>query len=86
MNDNEGFLYGYEVSTRELKSVSDYTGLNFEEVQNLYFDEFLLLLRDAFIYKCEQSQKGQEYLENCWILEQTTPDRKRLREQFNNER
>jgi len=43
------------------------------------------LLRDAYIYKLNQTQKGQEYLEKCWILEQTEPDRKKLRERFGKE-
>ena len=47
--------------------------------------EYWSLLRDAVIYKYMQSEKGQEYLDKCWILEQTKPDRKRLKEKFGKE-
>jgi hypothetical protein len=30
-----------------------------------------------------QSSEGKEYLENCWRLEQTEPDRQGLRKKFN---
>ena len=70
------------IYTREVKTVSEYTGLNFDQVQDLYYDEFLLLLRDSFIYNCQQTEKGREYLENAYLLEQTKPDRKALRENF----
>ena len=41
-----------------------------------------MLLRDAFIYKQSQTKEGREYLEECWILEQTEPDREALRDHF----
>jgi len=47
--------------------------------------EYWSLLRDAVIYKYMQTEKGREYLDKCWILEQTKPDRKRLREKFGKE-
>jgi hypothetical protein len=51
-------------------------------VGNLEVFEYWSILRDAVIYKYMQSEKGQEYLERCWMLEQTKPDRKKLREKF----
>ena len=62
------------------KLVSDYTGLSFFEIEELYIDDFLSFRRDAFIYNMERNEGGREYLENAWILEQTKPDRKALRE------
>ena len=44
--------------------------------------EFWLLLRDSYIYKLKQSEEGMKYLDKCWILEQTKPDRQALREHF----
>jgi hypothetical protein len=29
-----------------------------------------------------QTSEGNEYLENCWRMEQTSPDRKALREKL----
>lgn len=44
--------------------------------------EYWLLLRDAVIYNYMQSEEGRKYLENCYRMSETKPDRKRLREQF----
>lgn len=64
------------------KLVGDYAGLSFYELGRLPVDVFMGLLRDAYIYRLEQTEAGREYLESCWILEQTAPDRGRLREKF----
>nr|DAL49724.1 MAG TPA_asm: hypothetical protein [Caudoviricetes sp.] len=45
----------------------------------------MLLMRDAFIFKQSQTPAGREYLENCWRIEQTEPDRKALRRRFGKE-
>jgi hypothetical protein len=74
--------YNFEIYTTEQKLISDYTGLNFREINDLDFDEYKVLFRDAYIWKLQQSEKGQEYLKDCWILEQSEPDRKKLRESF----
>lgn len=65
--------------------MSEYTGLSFLEVEELPIDTYFLLMRDAFIYKQNQTEAGREYLENCWRLEQTAPDRKALRSKFGKE-
>jgi len=31
-----------------------------------------------------QTEKGQEYLENCWRIEQTEPDREKIRDKIEN--
>lgn len=69
----------------EEKLVSDYTGFNFMQVEELDVFVYYALLRDAVIHKYMQTEDGQEYLEKCWILEQTEPDRVRLREKFRKE-
>lgn len=43
---------------------------------------YKVLLKDAFVYKMSESQEGQEYLETAWILQQTAPNREKLRENF----
>lgn len=43
-------------------------------------DVFLFMVREAFIYYNSRTEKGREYLENCWRMTQTKPDRKALRE------
>ena len=65
--------------------VSEYTGLNFLELGELDFVQFLLLRRDAFIYQLNQTESGQEYLRNAWRMEQTKPDRSALRKKLGKE-
>lgn len=55
------------------------------EVQNLNIIDYLVFRRDAFIHAMNQTEKGEEYLNNAWRLEQTKPDRQSLREKFGKE-
>ena len=57
----------------------EYTGLNILEVQDLDYLDYMQFRRDAFIYKQEQTEQGREYLENAYRLEQTSPNREKLR-------
>ena len=79
------YYHEYHITTIGEKLVSDYTGLNFVQIEELPIDVYMLLMRDAFIYKQEKSEEGQKYLANCWRMEQTKPDRKKLRERFGKE-
>ena len=60
----------------------DYTGLNIWQVQELDLDLYLFFMREAFVYEMNQTKDGREYLEKCWIISQTEPDRKAIREKF----
>ena len=62
--------------------VSQYTGLNILEVEELDYIDYLTFRRDAFIYKMSKTDKGEEYLNNAWRLEQTKPNREKLKEKF----
>lgn len=62
--------------------MAEYTGLNFFEVGQLPYLQYLVWRRDAYIHWLSQSEAGQEYLDDAWRLEQTKPDRKQLREIF----
>ena len=66
-------------STSDLKIVADYTGLNFNEVMELDCITFKMLVRDAFVHMMSQSEEGRDYLEQCWVLTQTKPDKSALR-------
>lgn len=72
----------YEVNTIEEKIVSDYTRYDFDRVNELEVFEYWLFLRDAIIHKYMQSEEGIKYLENCWRIEQTEPNRESLREKM----
>ena len=52
------------------------------DVQKLDYYDYLLFRRDAFIDKLSRTEKGEEYLNNAWRLEQTEPDRGALRKRF----
>lgn len=80
--EEESKGHGYVISTTWEHLVSEYTGLNMLEVEQLDYIDYLIYRRDAFIWRMSQTEAGTEYLDNAWRLEQTTPDRKRLREKF----
>ena len=52
------------------------------EVENLDYIDYLIYRRDAFIWSLSKTEKGEEYLNNAWRLEQTEPDRESLRKKF----
>lgn len=72
----------YEVNTIEEKIVCEYTGYNFDRIEELDVFEYWLLLRDAVVYNYMQTEEGREYLENCWRIEQTNPDRQTIRKKM----
>ena len=65
--------------------MADYTGLDFLQVEALDYLTYLTWRRDAFIHKMSQTEKGQEYLDNAWRMEQTKPDREALRKKLRKE-
>ena len=77
--DEVGF---YDIPTYWEHLVHEYTGLDFNEIEELEYIDYLQYRRDAFIHSLNQTEKGREYLENAHTLTQTEPDRKRLRELF----
>ena len=72
----------YETTSWWLRLVSEYTGLNFHEVRELDYLQYLIWRRDAFIHKMSQTEAGQEYLDTAWRMEQTKPDRLGLRKKL----
>lgn len=65
--------------------MAEYTGLTLYDVRELDYLDYLLLRRDAFIHKMNQTEKGREYLDNAWRMEQTKPDRLALRKKLRKE-
>ena len=72
----------YTVESWWRKLVADYTGLSFLEVAELDYLQYLTWRRDAFIYMMNSTEEGKKYLDNAYRMEQTQPDRKRLREKL----
>lgn len=64
----------------------DHTGLNFLEIDELQLDEYLSLRRDAYIFMLSQTEEGRRHLEQCWIMDQTSPDRGALRDKHGRRR
>jgi hypothetical protein len=71
--------YQYEVATFWKQLVSEYTGLNFLQIGEINFLQYLAWRRDAFIRRLEQSEEGRKYLDNAWRMNLTEPDRDGLR-------
>lgn len=65
--------------------MAEYTGLSLVGVRRLDYLVYLTWRRDAFIHKLNQTEQGKEYLDNAWRMEQTKPDRVRLREKLRKE-
>ena len=78
--DDEGLPY--EIYTLDLKIISDYSRLTFEQIYELDIVDYQTLLRDAFIHGKYQTEEGIEYLRDCKTLTETEADVKGLREQF----
>lgn len=76
---------GYIVESIGEKRVAEYLKIPILRVDELDLIEYLFFLREAFIYNCSQTEEGREYLRNANRLEQTSPDRKKLRENFKNQ-
>lgn len=74
-----GPKHKYFIDSWNRRLVAAYTGLNFFQVGELDYIQYLAWRRDAFIYRMNQTEKGQEYLDNAWRMEQTAPDRPALR-------
>lgn len=69
----------FDISTGELKAISDYAGLSILEVLDLPYSFFLLLRKDAWTNTLRQSEQGQEFLKTLWRLQQTKADTKAIR-------
>lgn len=72
----------YRLNTKGEKLVIDYLNITIFDVQEMPIDLYLYFMREANIHKLMQTKEGREYLDNCWRMEQTKPDRKKLREKM----
>ena len=72
--------HNYINTTWGRRLVAEYAGLNFHQVGQLDYGTYLLWLRDAYISVLNSSEDGRQYLDDCWRMEQTKPDRAKLRQ------
>lgn len=56
--------------------------ISIPDTENLDIFEYWGFLRDAWIYNCNQTESGREYLENAYYYSQEKPDKSALRKLF----
>lgn len=78
-NESKG---NFSLNTFEEKLVADYLNISLFEVYEMQIFEYWFIARDSVIYYYKQTEEGEKYLEKCWIMEQTKPDRTSLRKKF----
>lgn len=69
-------------NSRDSKTVADYTNMTVPEAENLDIFSFWGYLHDAWVYNCNQTESGREYLENAYYYSQEKPDKSALRKLF----
>ena len=77
--------HNYITTTWGRRLVSEYTGLDFHQVGQLDYGTYLLWRRDAYISMLNRTEDGRQYLDDCWRMEQTKPDRHKLRQKLGKE-
>lgn len=70
--------HSYINTTWGKRLVSQYSGLNFHQVERLDYVTYLLWRRDAYIQALSSTEDGRAYLDDCCRMEQTKADRKKL--------
>lgn len=82
MAEDSAGRHEYINTTWGRRLVAEYTGLNFHQVGRLDYGTYLLWLRDAYIAGLNSTEEGRQYLDDCWRMEQTKPDRGKLSAKF----
>ncbi len=58
----------------EMKAISDYTGLSFDEVMDQPYSLFLLYQKDAWMYNNMRSESGRKFMKDLIRLQTTSAD------------
>lgn len=82
MSEDSAGHHNYITTTWGRRLVTEYTGLNFHQVGRLDYGTYLLYLRDAYISLMDRTEEGRQYLDDCWRMEQTKPDRAKLHQKL----
>lgn len=69
----------FKCVSSDKKIVSDYTGLNFGQIDDLEVFDYYGYLHDAIVWNCRRTKEGRDYLEDAYMHSQTEPDRAALR-------
>lgn len=70
----------YLLCNSEIKRISRYSGLNFNEVLDLPYSLYLLFRKDSWIDSLNRTEEGKEFLKTLWRLQQTKADTNKIRE------
>lgn len=70
----------YILCTSELRRISRYTRLNFNEILELPYSMYLLYRKESWIDSWNQTEEGREFLKTLWRLQQTKADIKAIRQ------
>lgn len=82
----EAAEYTYTVDTRAEKLVIDYLNISIFDVQEMPIDLYLYFMRESYIYMLSQTENGRKYLEDCYRMTQTKPDREKIREKIKSQK
>ncbi|WP_404988168.1 hypothetical protein [Clostridium culturomicium] len=77
---SEKWEESYILCTSELRRISKYSGLNFNEVLDLPYSLYLLYRKESWIDSWNRTDEGREFLKTLWRLQQTKADIKKIRE------
>lgn len=67
--DDVSTAHGYEPATAADKMLGDYLNCSILEVRDLCIIDYLSLLRDAYIYRLDSTERGRELLGVAWRTE-----------------
>jgi hypothetical protein len=70
------------IGLRQYSLIYTYFGIPIDKQLELDVLTFNMLLRDSLCMRLAETEEGNNYLEDCFILQQTNPDRKQLKERF----
>lgn len=70
----------YILCTSELRRISKYTGMNFNEVLDLPYSLYLLYRKESWVDSWNRTEEGREFLKSLWRLQQTKADINKIRE------
>ena len=76
----------YDLKTKGEKLVMDYLNISIFDVHEMPIDLYLFFMREAYIYGTMKTKESREYLENCRRMEQTKPDRQKIRRKIQEQR
>ena len=82
----EAAKHTYTADTRAEKLVIDYLNISIFDVLEMPIDLYLYFMRESYIYTLSQTENGRKYLEDCYRMTQTKPDRKKIREKIKSQK